>query len=360
MPQIQILPAQPTFGSRLLQSLSETGEQFAKSIQQKRAKSALDKILNPQPSQPASGQANQPTASAATEISPMAATQVYDLAEKAYGPEAAKVMANSFIQQQKANQKEQAEIRKEQRAQYQGLRTKEMEKDIGRREALRKERADLQHGYNAVLQGDVGGFDINWLADRFGPAGEPLKTQHGVQLESAMKNLLVDTLQKTSGRPNQWIEQQIKSATPSIGKRKEANETLFKTALANNEIEERLLDTKDELIARYEQQGIPIPSNMDKIAHDLVQPYAQQTEEKLAYDLRVIYERSQGKEFLNNLKSVPPGTPLTIEKRDALMKKFGNDKQKVLDTARKLGYTIPKKNIIIREQQQEMGSPNAQ
>lgn len=355
---IQVLPYVPTFLEQLQPQLNQLGESIGQGIEQRAAMKGLNALLTPQQA-PSSGTAvsglqnTQPTAAnTMANLSPIQMVQAYKLAEKATkSPQAAKVLTDSMLQQQKLNQKEQAQIRQEQRAIQNQTVQKSLETGIGQREAIRKQRFDLNSALSAVQQGQVGGFDRNYWANLLGEKGEPLKNASGVQLQAASKNLLVDSLSKLTGRPNQWIDQQIFSASPGIGKSAEANETIIATSLAKLDIDEKILDAKDELVKFYSSQGIQIPANIDQLAEKTVQPYAQHVQDKLAYDLRVLFEREKGNRYLNSLEKVPQGTPLTLEKRDALIKKYNGDKAKARETAEKMGYTIPNPAIFQKAEQ---------
>lgn len=221
------------------------------------------------------------------------------------------------------------------------------------KEAIRKQQGHLSRGLAAVRTGEVGGVDTNYFANLIGPVGEPFKNLSGVQLDSAMKNFLIEDVAKITGQKNQWIEQRINSAIAGIGKTNEANETLLTISKNQLDIDEKLLDIKDELIQKYESQGIAPPSNIEKLASDILKPYAQEQEDRLAYDLRTIYEKSKGVDYLKNLVKVPPGTPLTLEKRDALLKKYNGDRNKVIEVAEKLGYKIPSSKVVLRQNQNQ-------
>ena len=240
----------------------------------------------------------------------------------------------------------QNEIAKEERARRAKSSEELQKKNFGKRESLRKQRHDVDLGVMALETGEVGGFDRNLLADILGPIGQPLKNQSGALLESSMKNLLIDTVAKLTGQKNKWIETQVKSAIPGIGKSQGANEILFIAAQAELDIQERLLDTEDEIIQLYERAGQSPPSNLEQLVHRSVQPYAELRQQKEAYDMRTSYEKDKGPSYLNNLIKVPQGTPLTLERRDALMTRYKGDKENALAKAKELGYTIPRKEIF--------------
>lgn len=361
---VQVLPHVPGFGDRLGQVLGEAlgdvGQGYAQGKVRKNAWEDFQKLNQPQQNvsniadlQNQGGEAvNQGGVQGLqAQQSPINTALAYEKLITARGKPAADAWLAAQNIDRKIASKEAVDIRAEAREIGREKVKKTIAEDIGKRDQIRKERQDLNLGLNAVREGDIGGFDLDYLAKSFGAAGAPLLTAKGAQLDSAMKNLLIDSLKKTAGRPNQWIEQQIQTATPGIGKSREANETLFAIGLANLDIEEKLLDARDNLLANYEKQGVQPPSNLDQIAHQVVRPYAQQVEDKLSYDLRTLFEQSKGEKYLNSLQKVPQGTPLTLEKRDVLLKKFNGDRGKVIETAQQLGYTIPNPSVFKNNQE---------
>lgn len=357
---VQILDRVPTFGERLAPALNQIGQ----SIAERRNATAWQKLISPEQTQPSNpnqtgvdqmqqigqqGQTNQspldrmfnkPGGPSIAELQ-----NAYDTAEK-YKQGSGKVVLEYGLNKQKAADKEASSMRLENQKRQSDIAKKSTEADIGKRENIQNQRRDIKLALDAVRSGDVSGFDLNYLGGLFGKAGEPLKNSKGVQLESATKNLLVEGLQKVSGRPNLWIDQMMFGALGGVGKSTEANETLFTIANTKLDVEEALLDAKDNIRSQYEQNGLPPPSNLDQMAHQQIKEYAFQAEDKLAYDLRVIYEKEKGEKSLKSLQKVPQGTPLTLEKRDALLKKFGGDKEKAKKIALQLGYTIPSANIM--------------
>ncbi len=349
---VQVLPYVPGFGEQLAQALTTAAGNVAEGFSQRKARMDLEKLLNPQGQQVQAGTPMEKVNNTAgnplqpnSQISPLKLMSIGSLAEKAYGKNQADILTKSLLEQQKQSEKEAQEIRAENRKRQGEFFSKEQANTIGKRDAIRRERNDLKLGLQAVQEGNVGGFDVNYLASLFGAKGEPLKTAKGVQLESAMKNLLIDSIQKLQGRPNQWVETQIKSATAGIGKSLEANETLIEMGLANLDIEEKMLDVRDELVSYYEKNGIIPPSNLDKTVHEILKPYAEQRFDKLSYDLRVLYEREQGPRSLISLQKVKQGTPLTRERAQALAKKYGSQEE-AIKKAKQLGYSIPSKETV--------------
>lgn len=361
---VQVLPYVPGFGEKLAGVLGNAagkiGEGYIQGKAEERLQSKLDKFRqkpNPYPETSALDEmgniANESAQSKS--LADISFDEMYDIvndaSKTAGGKEKADLIGKTLMQGKDLATKERIAATKEAnkdkaRIADRASRLTEgaIKENKTKRDALNKEDFDLKLGLQAVETGDVGGFDVNWFADSLGPIGQPLKNLAGIQLESAMKGVLIDTIQATAGRPNQWIEQQIKSATAGIGKSTEANKALIQAGLAKNQLQKALIDTEDELLASYEAKGLPPPANLSKIVHELVKPYAEQVQDKLAYDLRVQYEKSKGDAFLKDIHKVPQGTPLTREKRDALLKIYKNDVETTIVNAKKLGYVIPKSN----------------
>lgn len=334
---------QPSFGSQLANVLAQGGVDVGEAFARKGAKNALNQMFNPQE------QSNQPPApdgqnapAKPFEITGANAPQVLDQFSKAYGPEQGKVLFQTAVDQQK--QKQDYEFKQGlQNTKRQNTIVEGVQKDLAsKREALQKQRHDFKLARQAVNTGKVGGFDINYIANALpGEIGNPLKNASGAQLESAMKGVLISDLGAVSGQKNQFLEKTLKSSLPSIGKTKEANDAVITMFEARMDVEEKLLDAKQDLIAEYEKRGQTPPSNIDKIAQEMTKDYAIQREDRESYDIQRIFEKEGGERNLRSLEKVAQGTMLTKERRDSLIKLYRGDKAKAKEKAISLGYTIP-------------------
>jgi hypothetical protein len=351
---VQVLPPVPSFGEKLGSVLTQAGNSVVEGIKKRNAFSALMALENPQGTQ--NGQSPMDKLGQNNAITPFANIARFQAAETAFGKEGAQAYMRSVENAQKLAQKEAIDIRKEDRGYQREKINKFSEQFTKNRENFVKQRQDLDSALQAVQSGEVSGFDKNFVADLLGPVGQPLKNMYGQQLESSMKDLTIESLQRVSGVKNKWLDQMVKSAQAGIGKSRESNENWILMAKARLDVEERLNDVKDDMLAFYEKNGIKPPSNFDKQARDMIKPYAQQVQDKLAFDTRRLYEREKGQLFINNLKAVPPGTPLTPEKRDALMKKYGDDPKKALAKAKDLGYSIPNPQVYNPQSVMENGN----
>lgn len=359
---VQVLPYVPGVIERLAPYLQQAGTDLGQGLQKRNAQNALQQFLIPRddkgnPIQSAASKTPMDRVSDGIKASPPQQGKSYldkirenpslqnvlgiqQKFEEA-SPGSGKFVGEYLLGERKVQAKEESALRiKNSERQIQAVQDIQ-KRDLGRAETLQKENNDLRLGLQSVRSGEVGGFDINYLANSLGPLGEPLKTAKGAQLQSVSKNLLLDGIQKISGnRPNQWVEQQLQGAIPNVGKTAEANETLFTMGLAANLVEQKLIEERQNLISKYDEMGKIPPTNIEQQALKNVKPYAENVEKVRDYKLREIYEKEKGQKSLKSLENVPRGTPLTRERAAVLTEKSGGDREKAKKTAEKLGYTI--------------------
>lgn len=220
------------------------------------------------------------------------------------------------------------------------------------RKNLPLQQANIDLIKSAVLEGNIGGLDQDYVAEIL--HFEPLRTVKGTQLKSAGKDLFIKTLQGTGARPNQWIEQQIGSALTQIGKSAEANLTIAEIAQFQKDLNNKKVEAVDQLEDKYQEELGYVPGKIGREADKEVQKYAEKRQEELAYDLRKLYETELGEEKLKNVTKVPVGTPLTREMARILYdktdsKKSIEERKKEAEAkAKKIGFTIPGKEIYSR------------
>jgi hypothetical protein len=196
---------------------------------------------------------------------------------------------------------------------------------------------------------EVGGFDQDFLAEVF--HFEPLRTAKGTQLKSAGKDLFIKSIQGAGTRPNQWIEQQIGSALTQIGKTPEANGTVAEMAQFQLDLNKKKVEIINQLEDKYNQELGYVPGRIGREAEELLRPYAQYRQDKLAYDLRRLYEKEQSLSKVSKIEKVSQGTPLTVEMARELLKRTNGNKFEAENLAKKIGYTIPSAEIYSGQMQ---------
>lgn len=379
---VQVLPYVPSFGDQLAQALTQAAVPIGEGLAKRQASKAFNKWFEPQPipnppggagtqvgaaiagaqqalTQPAMGQQTplQATLTQTQTPTPLGPSRYEQMMNAPGGPSPMQVMA--FDQQARAagidptvmttmaiNANKQAmkeDSATKQKAQeiQAGVVKKSLETDVGNVAILANKKADIDQALAAVRTGDVGGFDLNYVASLMGPLGEPLKNLPATQLDASMKNLTIDDVARITGQKNKWIEQQIRSALAGVGKTRENNEALLLSARNRVGIEELRLNKKAEVAQRYLQNGQLPPANLEVLAEKEIAPQVKLLEDKLAYRLRELYERTQPAGFLNKNAKVTQDTPLTLQKKDALLKQYDGDVEAAIRKALQLGYTIP-------------------
>ena len=211
------------------------------------------------------------------------------------------------------------------------------------REALPLKESAIRSMRSAITEG-VGTKD--YLADILNI--EPLRTKAGAQFLTGGKEFLLGNLARAGSRPNQWIEQQISTMAPKIGRSKHANEATLAMLETENDIAKKRLEITDQLAEKYKNTTGVIPASIGRETDTLLREYADKRNDQLAYDLRVLSEREMGQKEMSRLKKVPQGTPLTVEMAKILVSKYGNEAEKM---AKQLGYTIPDEDIYMRSEE---------
>lgn len=221
-----------------------------------------------------------------------------------------------------------------------GLSKKYVEGINDERESVRGQRQAIESLKMGFQSRDMSQFSRDWWAQKFGEWGQGLVTPEGALVSGNIKNFLLADLGSLKGRPNQFIEQRILSMTPQIGQQLEANEAATLALESQLELKEKKIEVADEIMQKYlnDPKFGYVPGNLGAMVDAQLRPYQEQAQDRLAYRMRRLQERSEGIEKLTN-KKVMQGTPLTVEMAAELTKKWG--KEKAPQVAKKLGYTIP-------------------
>jgi hypothetical protein len=127
--------------------------------------------------------------------------------------------------------------------------------------------------------------DVGWrdyLADRYN--FEPLRTSEGVKLKTAIKDFFLSDLSRAGTRPNQWIEQQLAGALPSIGRSAEANQITAAGLQFKVDLAKRRQELIDELTDDYGYSQI----DLDKTASKMMKSYVGERQKLLERQIRDI------------------------------------------------------------------------
>jgi hypothetical protein len=207
------------------------------------------------------------------------------------------------------------------------------------RGTLPERESALNEIQGALESGALDGWNQNYVASFFGRLGEGFVTPEGAIFQSSIKEYLLNNIGRVGGRPNQWIEQQISSALPNLGKSAEANRAIASMLLAASRRDRAEVGIFDRIVGEYEDAGMPIPLGLDRLVSKELESFERANQKQLALDLAEIKESKLSDEELRKdlLKKVPRGTPITERKARLLDEKYGAKSKAV---AKKLGYDV--------------------
>jgi len=193
---------------------------------------------------------------------------------------------------------------------------------------------------NAIKEGDLTFFSQDNLASMLGKYGEGLRTTEGAAFLTYLKEFLVSDLGRIGGRPNQWIEQQIKSALGNIGRSKAANLVVVEALRSRIELDKsRIRLTDEEESRQIKDQGF-VSGNIAAVVDTQLKSAQEAISNRLAYKLREIKEQEKPTPTRALLtKRVVRGTPLTLNDAVRMDKALGEGKAR--ERAQSLGYRIP-------------------
>jgi len=154
------------------------------------------------------------------------------------------------------------------------------------------------------------------------------KDATGAQIEAARKNLLINSLNKVGARGlNQFLEKQIGGAFPQIGQSREANEQALIEAELANDLEEKYLDTVQELYtSQMKTRGYP-SADIDIQAQQMIRPYVKEKLKEYEETSKAIGKKEKGEKEKVNFSSLEEmNSSLSLKKGDkARNKKTGEE-----------------------------------
>lgn len=278
---VEVLPYVPTFGEKLTPVLAQAGSDIAQGIQKRSARTALEKALNSQGSQTQNMQTQAPTQQNQQNLDqlPYRAMQIYNLAEKAYGPQQANVMARAYIDQQKSGAKEAQLIRSEERGLEREANKPFFEKVASDRLKIPDEQLASDMILDAVKSGDIDPFSqahIGAIARAFGAPDEltkVLETPGSKEFKTARKTFIGNTIKDAFRGTTTKIEINLaEDMLAELGVSKEGNLASVWGLQASLDIRKERVRLYDQLI----EQGVSaskIPATVDK----MMEPFIKET-----------------------------------------------------------------------------------
>lgn len=131
---------------------------------------------------------------------------------------------------------------------------------------------------SAIKRGSSG-FSLDYLADKFGL--EWLRSPEAAEFITASKEFFLGSLARAGSRPNQWIEQQLRTFLPQLGRSQEANLVVTEILRTNLEIDRARAAFIDQVIQEdYDEFGLLRP-NVQARAEARLNEFADAAKEDL-------------------------------------------------------------------------------
>jgi len=246
--------------------------------------------------------------------------------------------------------KEQAQRKFEADRKYHSKGAAESEKFAsGIRRGLDSQESALALSRQAIESGDTGPLSWSNVAQRLGIP--ELMNEAGTQLSQAGKEFFFGNMQRLSARAqNQWLEQRITQLSAQVGDPQIS--ALAKQVMQEGDLKlgKAYITAYDKIASDDMQKYGYVRNDVERRAYDAIKPESDEILKETSYKTRMLYEQEKGVEKLKKdiNKKVPAGTMLTdltiaIMSNDFKGKDGKVDSEKLIEKAKKLGYTRPTK-----------------
>jgi hypothetical protein len=208
--------------------------------------------------------------------------------------------------------------------------------------SIRGKEGALQIAREAIESGETG--PLSWANISKRLDVPELMNQKGTQLSQAGKEFFFGNMQKVSAKAqNQWLEQRITQLSAQVGDTEAS--ALTKQVMLEGELDldKAYVESFNRLASEDEEKYGYVKNDIERRAYNDSQKAADKILNKISFETRQIYENEKGAKWIldNATKKVPKGTPLTPKMAKALLIKYKSDSSKVIENAKKLGYSIP-------------------
>lgn len=138
---------------------------------------------------------------------------------------------------------------------------------------LPQKEAALQNMREAISEGNLSFFSPDNLAELTGIEG--FRSPEGATFKTAGKEFFMSNLGRVGARGlNQWLERQLADMQPKIGRSAEANLAVTEILQADNDVARKQVELTNELAERYERETGTIPRDLASKVEKQLTPYA--------------------------------------------------------------------------------------
>lgn len=186
-------------------------------------------------------------------------------------------------------------------------------------------KANALRNITAAIESGETGLGLNWLAEVTGQ--QWLLTPRGAQFLTGSKEFFLGSLSRAGARPNQWIEQQLRTFLPQFGRSREANLVVTEILRTDADIESAfgrfVNQVMDEDRAKYGY----IKPNVQERASKLWRDYANEAQDDLQRRIgNIIFNNENAENTImvdkeGNTYNIPPDK--IAESREKGLKVYG-------------------------------------
>ena len=215
------------------------------------------------------------------------------------------------------------------------------------RQSIRQKEGALRQAKSAILTGETGVLSWGNISNVLGIPG--LINQSSSQLNQAGKEFFFGNMQKVAAKAqNIWLEQRISQLAAQIGDPEAAALTKQVMLEGDMALDQAYVKAYDEIAAQDMEKFGYVKGDIEKRAFDASENESIKIADRIAFQTRELYESEKTSKYLIDhiLDKVPKGTPLTPRSMKAFVVKYKGDQSKVIENARKLGYTIPSRSEV--------------
>ena len=160
----------------------------------------------------------------------------------------------------------------EERAKQEAERLKPILLEIDKEDGQYNIKKNALDNLESAIKRGSSGFSLDYLADKFGL--EWLRSPEAAEFITASKEFFLGSLARAGSRPNQWIEQQLKTFLPQLGRTVEANLVVTEILRTNLEIDRaRAAFINQVMNEDYQEFGLLRP-NVQARAKERLDAYA--------------------------------------------------------------------------------------
>jgi len=185
----------------------------------------------------------------------------------------------------------------------------------------------------------------NFLADK--TSAEFWRNPESARSKAAGKEYFVESLRTLApgARPNQFIEQQLVAAQPTIGRDVESGLSVLQMQRYLDDLKEKGAELELQLAEQdREKYGYGRQDIRERARKELTK-YAEERQKQLAVNIRTIHEDQLDNNALADelvLEKITPGTPLTERMARIIMIKNNDDENASRREAERLGFELPR------------------